>query len=255
MQRSQVLPLPKCNPLVELGKTVLSQLIYSGCDTPNGVTILADQPLGNKLMLNVHRPAVLRQYYGSDIVNDGCRLRATLGFYKGSQVEGSDRLKFTVKPFSNEIHNMADYLKSLLNDNSKYYGLDDVSLHHDFNSCALLMYHSLDNIKSKSSIGWHYDTKHENDGIFRTGNTIICNTPIVIVTIGEKRSLSWRTRFLQRNKDSQVRWVVGKQMKDMELDEYSIYVINPFDEKPHKCNSSQNIVQYQHGNVSYKNKK
>ena len=38
----------------------------------------------------------------------------------------------------------------------------------------------------------------------------------------------------------------------MELDEYSICIINPSDEKPHPCNSKEKSIQYQHGNVSYK---
>ena len=97
---------------------MLFELITSSCDTPNGVTILADQPLGIRLMRNVHRPAFLRQYFGSDIDNSVCKVRAALGFAKGAQSKGSDRMKYTMKLFHKEILKMASYLKSLLNANS-----------------------------------------------------------------------------------------------------------------------------------------
>ena len=192
--KSKLVKLPTDHPLKKLGEIVVWRLISSGCDTPDGVTILADQPLGNKLMLNVRRPAVLRQYYGSDVERNGNKVRATLGFYKGSQSEGSDRLKYPVKPFSRELEKMASYLKVLLNQNSVLYGLEEVDLIHDFNSCAVLLYHSLEDIKTGSSIGWHYDTKYKPDGTYSKGNAIMYNTPIIIVIIGEKRTLSWRKR-------------------------------------------------------------
>ena len=156
-----------------------------------------------------------------------------------------------MKPFSRELEKMACYLKVLLNQNSVLYGLEETELNHDFNSCAVLLYHSLEDIKSGSSIGWHCDTKYKSDGTYSERNTIMYNTPIVIVTIGENRTLCWRKRVRQTQTKSSSKWTVDNHVQHMELDDDSICIINPSDEKPHPCQSKDKIIQYQHGNVSY----
>ena len=40
-------------------------------DTYHGISVVCEQPMGNKIMLNINRPAVLRQYYGADIEKYG----------------------------------------------------------------------------------------------------------------------------------------------------------------------------------------
>ena len=151
-------------------------------------------------------------------------------------------MKYPVKPFSRELEKMASYLKVLLNQNSFLYGLEEVDLIHDFNSCAVLLYHSLEDIKSGSSIEWHCDTKYKPDGTYSKGNTIMYNTPIVIVTIGENRTLCWRKHVRQKQPKSSSKWTVDKHVQHMELDEYSICIINPSDEKPHPCHSNETSI-------------
>ena len=113
---------------------------------------------------------------------------------------------------------MACYLKVLLNQKSFHYGLEYVDLIHEFNSCAVLLYHSLKDIKTRFSIGWHCDTKYKPDGTYSEGNTIMYNTPIVIVTIGENRTLCWRKRVRQTQPKSKPRWIVDKHVQHMDLD-------------------------------------
>ena len=87
---SLLVSLPKNNPLSMLGGIILKSLVFNGSNTRDGISIIADEPLGNPPMLNVSRPAVLRQYYGLDKFIKGEIQRPTFGFFKGAQSEGSD---------------------------------------------------------------------------------------------------------------------------------------------------------------------
>ena len=72
----------------------------------------------------------------------------TFGMFKGAQSEGSDSAKFTVKPFCEHMKKMYNDLTDLLYDNRKEYGLSKVDLSNDFNSFGIIIYHSLDGIKT-----------------------------------------------------------------------------------------------------------
>ena len=183
---SILLKLPEEHPLEDWGQLIVKRLIGSGLDTRNGITLLADEPLGNKPMLNVSRPAVLRQYYGQDLTVQGINQRATFGMFKGAQSEGSDKDKFTVKPFCHEMTQMAEYLSDLLRFNQVSLKLDDVDLSNEFNSCGVLLYHKVDGLKIQSSLGMHCDMKYSKEGCFKNSNTIKENTPIIIVTVGKE---------------------------------------------------------------------
>ena len=201
---SILLSLPVAHPLEDWGGLIVERLIGSGLDTKNGITLLADEPLGNKPMLNVSIPAVLRQYYGRDSTVHGINQRATFGMFKGAQSEGSDRDKFTVKPFCHEMTQMADYLSDLLRFNQVSLKLDDVDLSHDFNSCGVLLYHKVEGLKKQSSLGMHCDMKYSKEGEFNNSNIIRENTPIIIVTIGKERVLKWTRRMSTLNKKESV---------------------------------------------------
>ena len=55
-----------------------------------------------------------------------------------------------------------------------------------FNSCTVLIYHSLSGIKTDSRMGWHCDSKFSLAGNFKLkSNGQTYNTPIVIFTIGK----------------------------------------------------------------------
>ena len=70
----------------------------SEIDSLSGIAIVAEQPMNNPIMLNITRPAVLRQYYGLDMGSPRNQIikRATYGFK--SHV-GTDPSKFITKPF------------------------------------------------------------------------------------------------------------------------------------------------------------
>ena len=97
------------NILRDLSRSVLDKLILSKIDSLCGISIVAEQPMNNPIMLNITRPAVLRQYYGCDMGSPRNKIikRATYG-YK-SHV-GTDPSKFITKPFD---INLKKWLKFL----------------------------------------------------------------------------------------------------------------------------------------------
>ena len=76
------------------------------------------------------------------------------------------------------------------------------------------------------------------------------NTPVVIFTIGRDRYLSWRRRFTRLSTKRRKSWHVDDHfLVKMLLEEGSICIIHPNDEKPHKEAKFAEHVHYQHGNV------
>ena len=106
---SKVLQCSGSRLLTLLAKQHLYQLIMSKPNSPNGITIVADAPECNNAMLNVKRPAVLRQYYGMNIgvESDHIIRRVAYRSMLTTSSEGSDPMKLTIKPFSPEIEEMS----------------------------------------------------------------------------------------------------------------------------------------------------
>ena len=116
------------------------------------------------------------------------------------------------------------------------------------------MYYGYENLKNQSSMGYHCDNTYNDKGMFlHSMNSHVENTPIVILSYGGERTLNWRR--VNRSLDGK-----GKKiwMKDnsfstsMNMNENSLVVINPFDEKPHNIGNSPVLIKYQHGKVEVK---
>ena len=104
--------------------------------------------------------------------------------------EGSDHMKLTIKPFSKEIEVMSNYIHKLLTNNCDEFQLRSADLSQPFNSCTVLSYHTLLDVKKESSMGWHCDSKYSLAGKFKeNSNGQTYNTIVVIFTIGEDRYL------------------------------------------------------------------
>ena len=69
--KSKYILFPSENPLKRHCNAIIDKLMLQYMDTYNGISVVCEQPMGNKIMLNIKRPAVLRQYYGADISNHG----------------------------------------------------------------------------------------------------------------------------------------------------------------------------------------
>ena len=176
--------------VVKTAYTILQTLIRSTPDSLHGIAIVADNPECNPAMLNVKRPGVLRQYYGQDIklLDDNMVRRVAYRSQLSFKSEGSDPFKLIIKPFSTEMNNMATYFHSFLIRNRIQLELEDVNLNSQFNSCTVLLYHTLLDIKEESKMGWHCDSKFSLSGKFmENSNGQKFNTPVLIFTIGKSR--------------------------------------------------------------------
>ena len=152
-------------------------------NSPNGITIVADAPECNNTMLNVKRPAVLRQYYGMNIgvESDHIIRRVAYRSMLTTSSEGSDPMKLTIKPFSPEIEEMSKIIYNFLKENINGLQLNSADLSYPFNSCTVLLYHTLLDVKKESSMGWHCDSKYSLGGKFKeNSNGQTYNTVVVI---------------------------------------------------------------------------
>ena len=206
-------------------------------NSPNGITIVADAPECNNAMLNVKRPAVLRQYYGMNIgekVGHGIT-RVAYRSHLATGSEGSDPFRLTIKPFSIEIELMSKYVNKLLRVNCKEFQLQSADLSKPFNSCTVLLYHTLMGVKKESSMGWHCDSKYSLSGSFnQNSNGQTYNTVVVIFTVGEERFLQWRKRMTKINENGRKYYEVCPNFEATSvLESGSICILNPRDKIPH----------------------
>jgi len=242
--------LLESHPILNWCNKILIDLIHSKPGTKNGITVATEEPLNNGLMLNVSRPGVLRQYYGVTKIENGNNtcVRATFGYINGRLPVSIDPFRYSVKPFSPEMQEMSDFLRDLLMKNSKAYGLEDVNLSLPFNTCTVLLYHSIKDFKKESNMGFHTDLKFSKNGSFRHNmNSQKENTVTVIVTFGNHRIIKWRQRMLDENN----KWITNKNFDiiSMILKHGDITILHPKDETPHLNEKMGTKVIYEHGKI------
>ena len=104
--KSKYILLPYLNPLKHYCIAIIDKLMLHPMDSYNGISVACEQPMGNKIMLNIKRPGVLRQYYGADITRyaDNSVKRFTYGYGSERNSVGLDPNKFVTKPFDDNMH-------------------------------------------------------------------------------------------------------------------------------------------------------
>ena len=127
----------------------------------------------------------------------------------------------------------------------------NLDISHEFDSCVILSYYSGDNLKKKSTMGFHCDNTYNRRGKYmECSNSQIENTPIVIVSFGETRVLNFERLYSNKSSKGKHEWLKDESFhKSMVMDENNIVIINSSDEKPHKLLHSDKTCKYRHGNV------
>jgi hypothetical protein len=226
----------------------------SSIDSLNGISIVTEQNMGNPIMLNAQKNAVLRQYYGLEISQGSNYIvsRATYGFNNGSNSIGNDPNKYITKPFDNDMKIIATYIHQLIYVHRKELMLCKFKLCHTFNHCTILNYHAGRNIKPKLSMGYHCDFKYDLNGeLIKSRNTQVLNTPTVVITTGQSRMLKWRRMKRGLNKKGRTDWIPDTVwVHQMVMDNKHMLILNPLDETPHIYEQGEILIKYQHGNVS-----
>ena len=199
---SRLLFLNNSIVLIELARYIIIRLVYNMPCSIDGICIAADKPGSNNWQLNIVRPSVLRQIYGVDIcLMDGNKVqRYAYGLGKTTTSEGTDPSRVAIKPFCDNLQLMSVILHNVLVENKVYLNLLQVNTNEKFNSCVILQYFTITDLKHQCGMGWHCDSKYNKKGEFlHNSNTQLINTPVVIFTIGLPRILKWRKRCLQKD--------------------------------------------------------
>ena len=234
----------------------LKDLITNPLNSLKGIAITAERPYGT-LKLNVDRPAVLRQYYGMDVIDKKSKEiigRRTYGINENVTMIGTDPTGFVTKPFGYYLLKISNVLTKHLRENIKLFSLEHADLSKVFNHCTILLYYAKSNLKRYSSLGYHTDVTYDHNGKYITSrNGQLEDTPTVVLTIGNSRKLNWQRQILVKGENGRRKWITDKCWKDhMILNDCSITIVNSLDERPTFDPSSGHIVRYRHGGVTVK---
>lgn len=242
---------------INCARSIVVKLLLSGFNTSDGITLSADMPFSKKSLMNISRPAVLRTYYGLDsqCISPSHVKRATYGPTSLTGPLSMDPRVYSTKPMSIAMYELGVSLKKFVKlQLSKDSGLkSDKIFDCEFNHCTVLTYNAhIPNINNKLS--YHCDCQYDRHGKFmESQNSQGQNTPVIIYSLGDSRTLSFRQRSVTNGKKSFLRWKTEKvPCQKFELTDNSIFVLHPMDEKPTHRPPSQSLSQFQHGNVDVK---
>ena len=99
-------------------------------------------------------------------------------------------------------------------------------------------------------MGFHSDVKYSKSGEFSyKQNSVIENTATVIYTVGYRRALNWRQKIFDTSNKTKININFNLTML---LDEGSMLILHPHDERPHFDSKTNTTVKYEHGKVTIK---
>ena len=122
--------------------------------------------------------------------------RYIYGSGTGSSSVGMDLRSFVTRVMFEEILALSKELHNLLVKNRSCFKLEDANLSLPFNHCTVIIYYAGDNLKESSKLGIHSDCVYSvRDGCYvKIDNSQIQNTPTVVYSLGDTRSLYWKRR-------------------------------------------------------------
>jgi len=221
-------------------------------NSSEGIQLSLDTPLNNTKNLNTLRPAVLRQYFGDDVdvISKSQKFvrRYTYGFGSGTSSVGMDPLNFVTRKMTPEMKYIGRNLHQLLIKNRSLFNLDGVNLEQCFNHCTVISYYASGDLKKQSSLGMHTDCVYSpRDGKFtKKMNSQVENTPAVIYSVGDKRLLHSKKRYMSETGV----WKDDESFgTSYHLNSDTATIINPLDEDPLSRKNISEHAQYQHGGV------
>ena len=132
------------------------------------------------------------------------------------------------------------------------------TVNKEFNHCVILLYYSIEGVKTNSVIGVHSDNIYDRNGNFSSSdNSQIEDTPTVTLNLGHSRDLNYYLRHSPVLNSSSKRYFWQEDNIKVEtkvLSHGSIHILHPQDEKPFITNAPGRLswCQIQHGNVRLK---
>ena len=238
-------------------RTELTMLLLSDFDSHQGIPVEANQPLGSPSpLINLTRPAVLRIYYGlSKSCTKSLRaIRPTYGPISTSSSVGMDPHNFSTKPMSITLFRIGEELRKFLRTKCK--GEVVNCLAHQFNHCTVLIYSGHNNNGSaNSSLAFHSDCTFDHNGNYIPGrNSQQENTCVAVLTLGDSRTLHFKKRIAMNSKSGRKRWIQTEDVgHSFVLNDNSVFMLDPSDEKPRLRSRDEHVSQYIHGGVKITN--
>lgn len=116
-----VCQLPKHTLLHDFSRKIIDEIVRSPINSQSGIKLSLDKPLNNDIDLNILRSAVLRQYYGMNIIEGVDQVkRYTYGSGSGTSSVGMDPLNFVTRPWNAWMLAMSHDIQCILNDQKNY---------------------------------------------------------------------------------------------------------------------------------------
>ena len=146
-------------------------------------------------MLNICRPAVLRQYFSLNFSNpkegNNTVARCTYGLGSGTSSVGMDPASFVTREINTGMKVMSDVLYEFLLQNRSHFNLDDANLSSGFNHCTVIIYYAGQSLKEAAKLGMYCDTVYScQEGVFqKMANSQVKDTPTVTYSLGDGRIL------------------------------------------------------------------
>lgn len=241
-------------------RTELKVLLLSPFDSIQGIPVESNQPLGcTEPLINLTRPAVLRIYYGvSKVCTKSLNIvRPTYGPISTSSSVGMDPHNFTTKAMTLHLHQISESLRLLL---IERYAEDTSNkcppLDKKFNHCTVLLYSGTNNNgMSNYSLAFHSDCTFDHNGNYiKHRNSQEENTSVVVLTIGDSRTLFFKKRVAIPGIRGGKKWkITDDEFKSFKLVNNSVFVLDPKDEVPMKRMGDDYVSQYVHGGISIQN--
>ena len=257
MLASIVAQLSNCSEIALCARHIITKIIRSPINSNEGIKLSLDTPLNNPASLNILRPAVLRQYYGKNLLMNTVLQnqikRYTYGSGSGTSSVGMDKYNFVTRPMGPSMEILSSDIHTFLTQNKKHFNLETVDMTHQFNHCSVILYYAGDGLKKSAKLGFHSDCVYstQNGTFVSSANSQVINTPTVIYSLGDSRVLNWHRRTLSNDNTVRNHWINDDTFSEsFNLDRDTITIVNPLDEDPLSPKNINEQCQYIHGGVN-----
>ena len=188
---SIVIHLGSTTYLHQLASAVIDKLVSSPISSFNGIHVTIESPYSSHGLLNVYRPAVLRQYFGINYKKEYPYVqRYSYGTGVGVNSVGIDPSNLMTRELTNEMKDLSMELYNMLHHSRNKLNMDSVDLSVPFNHCTILLYYCSNDLKRESVINHHCDCTFSvhNGNYVPSANSQVQNTPTIIYSLGGSRN-------------------------------------------------------------------
>jgi hypothetical protein len=235
-------------------KAEVLPLLLSPWESRCGLSFHMDAPMCNDSLCGIDRPGVMRTSYGKDChesdeddVDFVTRYVDRTG--SGSNSFGTDPKSGQTKQMSLAMWELGVALQNQLRSRGTIKNCKTMDLSEEFNSVSILLYIGSDVIKectAVSEVAYSNNMEFNTKGEFVKDNSQKENTPVVVLTLGDPRTLHMKKRKVGKDGG----WMNNEKENkhDYLLKSGSIFVMHPEDEQlKTRGREGQGLSHFQHG--------